>query len=136
MAEFVALVRSLTPAECLMPGYYREPDWSVRDLVAHIGSWLAEAETQLERMRGGTYGGHDVNIDGLNAEFLEATRDEPWDSAWLRANAARTLMIQDWFSLPQRDDEAAWWVHKAGGEHYGEHLPKLRVWVAELKGRR
>ena len=134
--ELGSLVRSLSRAECLVDGYYTSPDWSVRDMVAHIGAWLAEAETQLERMRGGTYEGHDVDVDALNAQFLEATRDMPWDVAWSQANAARTLMLQDWFSLPHRDDEAAWWVNKSGGEHYGEHLPRLREWVEELKSRR
>jgi hypothetical protein len=135
-SELVSLVRSLTPDECLVVGYYTSPDWNVRDMVSHIGAWLAEAENQLERMRGGTYEGHDVDIDALNAKFLEATRDMPWDVSWTQANAARTLMLQDWYSLPNRDDESAWWVNKAGGEHYGEHLPRLREWVAELRGRR
>lgn len=134
--ELVSLVRSLDVDECLVPGYYKNPDWSVRDLVAHIGAWLAEAETQLERMRGGTYEGHDVNVDALNAEFLVATQDMPWQVAWSQANAARTLMIQDWFALPHRDAESAWWVQKSGGEHYAEHLPRLEAWVDELKSRR
>ncbi|HEY7025720.1 MAG TPA: hypothetical protein VH371_12255 [Candidatus Limnocylindrales bacterium] len=134
--ELVSLVRSLSVEECLEPGYYKDPDWSVRDLVAHIGAWLAEAEVQLERMRGGTYSGHDVDVDALNAQFLEATHDMPFDMAWSQANAARTLMIQDWFALPNRDAESAWWVNKSGGEHYGEHLPRLQDWVDELKARR
>lgn len=134
--ELVSLVRSLNVEECLVPGYYRDPDWSVRDLVAHVGAWLAEAENQLERMRGGTYAGHDIDIDALNAQFLEATHDEPWDVAWARANSARTLMIQDWFALKDRDAESAWWVKKSGGEHYAEHLPRLQLWVEELKSRR
>ena len=45
-----ALVRSLTPEECLEPGYQRDPDWTVRDVVAHLGTWLAEAQVQFERM--------------------------------------------------------------------------------------
>src|SRR6478672_797265 len=92
--ELVSLVRSLTTPECLEPGYYNDPDWSVRDLVAHIGAWLAEAENQLERMRGGTYQGHDIDVDALNAQFLEATHDMTFEMAWTQANAARTLMIQ------------------------------------------
>ena len=48
------LVRTLTPAECLEPGYYRDPDWSVRDVVAHLGTWLAESEVQFERITAGT----------------------------------------------------------------------------------
>ena len=33
-----------------MPGYYRDPDWTVRDVVAHVGTWLAEAQLQFERI--------------------------------------------------------------------------------------
>ena len=66
------LVRELTADERLLPGYYLDPPWSVRDLVGHIGAWLAEAAAQLERIAGGTYEGHDVDIDALNATFLAA----------------------------------------------------------------
>src|SRR3546814_3475318 len=31
--EVIALVRSLSAEECVEPGYYRDPDWSVRDLM-------------------------------------------------------------------------------------------------------
>lgn len=134
--ELVVLVRSLTADECLEPGYYSDPAWSVRDLVAHLGTWLAQAETQLERIRAGTYAGHDVDIDALNATMLEAMHDQPWEVAWVLANAGRTLMLQDWYALEERDDEAAWWVRKSGGAHYAEHVGRLREWVAELSERR
>jgi hypothetical protein len=134
--DLAELVRSLTPAECLVPGYFRDPDWSVRDLVGHLGTWLAEAGIQLERIRAGTYEGHDVDIDALNAAFLAAMRDQPWDVAWTQANAGRTRMLQAWSGLGRPDDEAAWWIRKAGPEHYAEHLPRLRLWVTELTGTR
>ena len=35
----------------------------MRDVVAHLGTWLAEAEIQFERMVGGTYDGHDVDVE-------------------------------------------------------------------------
>lgn len=130
--ELAGLVRSLTPAECVMPGYYREPDWSVRDVAGHLGTWLAEAEVQLEQITAGTYEGHDVDVDGLNAAFLAAMADQPWDVAWTQANAGRTRMLQAWYELREPTDEAAWWVRKSGPEHYAEHLPRLREWVAEL----
>ena len=134
--ELVGLVRQLTPDECLVPGYYTDPDWTVRDVVAHLGTWLAEAEIQFERMIGGTYEGHDVDIDGLNALFLEAMAGHPWNVAWVQANAGRTRMLEDWYHLSERNDEAAWWVRKSGAEHYAEHLDRLREWVVELTARR
>jgi Mycothiol maleylpyruvate isomerase N-terminal domain len=134
--ELVDLVRSLTPDECLQPGYYRDPDWTVRDVVAHLGTWLAQAEVQLERLRFGTYEGHAVDIDALNAMFLEAMADQPWSVAWLQARAGRTMMLGAWSGLAEPSEEAAWWIRKSGAEHLGEHLPRLREWVAELHARR
>jgi hypothetical protein len=134
--EMVDLVRSLTPAECLEPGYQCDPDWTVRDVVAHVGTWLAEAEVQFERIGAGTYEGHDLDIDALNAAFLAAMHDQPWDVAWVQANAARTRMIQEWMLLREPADEAAWWIRKSGVDHYEEHLGRLAEWTAELIERR
>lgn len=93
--EIVGLVRSLTSAERLEPGYQRDPDWTVRDIVAHLGTWLAEAEVQFEQISAGTYEGHDVDVDGLNAIFLAAMEHEPWDVASVQANAARSRMLAE-----------------------------------------
>jgi len=134
--EIASLVRSLTRDECLVPGYYRDPDWSVRDVVGHVGTWLAEAQVQLQRISAGTYEGHDIDIDALNAMFLEALAGQPWEVAWLQATAGRSRMIEEWYRLHEPNDEAAWWIRKAGGDHYDEHVPRLREWVAELIGRR
>jgi hypothetical protein len=134
--ELVGLVRSLSPEECLEPGYYCDPDWTIRDVVAHLGTWLAEAEVQLEQIGAGTYEGHDVNVDALNAIFLDAMRDQPWEVAWLQANAGRTRMVQAWYARTDPTDEAAWWIRKSGCDHYAEHLGRLREWVGELVERR
>jgi Mycothiol maleylpyruvate isomerase N-terminal domain len=134
--ELVRLVRPLTPDECVEPGYYHDPDWTIRDVVAHLGTWLAETQVQFERMSAGTYEGHDIDIDGLNATFLDAMAGQPWEVAWVQANAGRTRMIEEWFRLREPSDEAAWWIRKGAAHHYGEHLPRLREWVDELLARR
>ena len=134
--EVLDLVRSLTPEECLIPGYYREPDWSVRDVVAHLGTWLAEAQVQFERTTAGTYEGHDIDVDALNALFLAAMEGQPWEVAWVQANAGRTRMVEEWSRLGDPSDEAAWWIRKSGSGHYAEHLERLRTWTTELLGRR
>jgi hypothetical protein len=134
--ETIDLVRSLTPEECLEPGYQRDPDWTVRDVVAHLGTWLAQAEVQLERISAGTYEGQGVDVDALNAALLAAMADQPWDVAWVQAHAGRTRMLDEWYHLRQPSDEAGWWIRKSGADHYGEHLDRLREWVAELIERR
>ena len=134
--ELLELVRRLTPEERLEPGYYEDPAWTVRDVVAHLGTWQAEAEVQFERLGAGTYEGHDVDIDALNAAFLEAMDGQPWDVAWVQAQAGRTRMIAEWWGLHAPSDEAAWWIRKSGCDHYTEHLDRLREWVDELIARR
>src|SRR2546428_13749661 len=52
--ELHALMDTLTAEEAERPGYYPE-GWSAKDLLAHIGSWLAEAGVLLERISVGTY---------------------------------------------------------------------------------
>ena len=133
---FAELVRRLTPDECLVPGYYRDPDWTVRDVVAHVGTWLAKAASQFERISAGTYEGHDVDIDGLNAQFLAAMQGQPWSVAWVQANAGRSRMIEEWYRLREPSDEAAWWIRKAASDHYEEHVGRLREWVDDLIARR
>jgi hypothetical protein len=135
--QIAGLIRQLTPDECLEPGFYRDPDWTVRDLAAHLGTWLAEADRQFVQMLAGTYQGHDdVDVDGLNAWLLDAMRDQPWDVVWTQANAARTKMLDNWLDLPAETDEVTWWVAKAGAPHYAEHVPRLGEWAGKLLGRR
>jgi hypothetical protein len=131
--ELLELIHSLDPTEIARPGYYRDPDWSVVDLVAHLGMWLAEAGIQLERIQAGTYERRDVDIDALNAEFRAGMHGQPWSVVLTQAQASRYRMLEVWYALPTRDEAAAWWVAKAGADHYREHLGRLRSWVATLR---
>lgn len=60
-------------------------------------------------------------------------KDVRLDIVRAQAAAARTRMLLEWGELPEVTPEAAFWIRKAGAEHYGEHLPRLREWVAELR---
>ncbi len=133
--EIQELLHRLTPEQRVEPGYYRDPDWSAKDMLAHIGTWLAEGQVQLEQIGAGTYSGPPEDIDALNARFLAAMRDQPWDVVAVQAAAARTQMLHAWYAVRTATPQASWWVGKSGPEHYGEHLERLREWVAELTAR-
>jgi hypothetical protein len=132
--ELVGLIRGLTLEERLEPGYAH--DWTVRDVVAHLGTWLTLAEIQLERMHAGSYEGHDVDAEELDASFHAAMRDQPWEVAWVVLNAGRTRMLDACSTLGYEGEEPAWWIRTSGGDHYVEHLARLRDWAAELVERR
>lgn len=132
-AEVHGLVDSLVAGTVEEPGYFVE-GWSAKDLIAHIGSWLAEAGAVLERIRFGTYRREEIDIDAMNAAFFEASHDVAFVDVRAQAFAARSQMLRAWLSLPSGSPEADRWISKSGPEHYAEHLPRLREWVEQLAG--
>jgi hypothetical protein len=133
-AEINGLCGSLTDEERLRPGYFRNPDWTVKDMVAHLGTWMAEADLHLQRIEVGTEVDEPHDVDALNARFLDALRDQDWHIVWSQAISARATMLGTWSRLDDRAEAADAWVRKAGAEHELEHLPRLREWVAEMHG--
>jgi hypothetical protein len=131
--ELHGLVDSLPRNEVDRPGYFEE-GWSAKDLVGHIGSWLAEAGVVLERIRFGTYRREEIDIDAMNAQFLAALRDVAFEDVRAQTLASRERMLRAWRSLPERSSEADRWIAKAGPEHYEEHLQRLREWVSQVAG--
>ena len=116
------------------PGYFPE-GWSAKDALAHIGTWLAEAGVALERIRAGTYmrAPEGNEVDEMNARVLDALRDVPLRVVRAQAEASRTRMRHAWTELPEQSDEALTWIAKAGPDHYRQHLPRLRAWLADVR---
>jgi hypothetical protein len=125
------LIDSLPEDKVEEPGYFEE-GWSAKDLIAHIGSWLAEAGVVLERIRFGTYRPEEINVDAMNETFYAALHDVPFKDVKVQAIAARNRMLRAWGSLPEPSHEADRWISKSGPEHYAQHLPRLHEWVQEL----
>ena len=101
-------------------------------MLGHIGTWMAEAGMVLEQIRFGTYHAVEIDVDAFNARFLDAMRDVPLAVVRAQSAASRARMLRHWAALPERTPEAERWVRKSGPEHYDEHLPRLREWVAEI----
>ena len=135
--ELHALVDSLPPETVEQPGYFEE-GWSAKDLLAHIGAWLAQAGVALEQIGSGTYRPNEIDVDALNGRYLEALRELPFDVVRAQADASRTRMLIASAGVlsPDGNGDAAFWIRKAGPDHYAEHLPRLREWVLELQGHR
>jgi hypothetical protein len=133
-AEVRAVITALVSPQLEEPGYYPE-GWSVRDMIAHIGSWQAEAQCVMEQIRMGTYEDRDVDVNGLNRRFFESNRDLPLSVVQAEAWAARTRMQTELNLLPELTPTAESWFVESGVEHYAEHLPRLREWAAELRAR-
>jgi hypothetical protein len=129
--ELHSLMDSLSSEGMERPGYFEE-GWSAKDLLGHIGSWLAEAGLLLEQIRFDTYRPVDPDVESMNQRFIEALSGLSLDPVRAQASASRARMLQALVGLAELSPEATFWIRKAGAEHYAEHLPRLREWVAEV----
>lgn len=126
-----AMVDPLTAEQLTRDGYY--PDWSIKDLLAHIGCWMAEAATMLEQIRMGTYESGGLIVDAVNRRWYEQWRDADLRLVWTELYSGRARMLEEWNLLPELTPAAEEWFGDCAG-HYDEHLPRLREWVEELSG--
>ena len=130
--ELEGLVEQLTPEQGLIPGYH--PGWSVKDLLAHLAGWLAEAGMALEQDPSEILTEGTVDVDARNEAFVDANRDQPLSIVLAELYAARRRVLQHLHGLTGGVPAAAEAsVRKAGPEHYAEHLPRLQEWIAELR---
>jgi hypothetical protein len=132
--EIHGVFDSLSDEQMEEPGYYLE-GWSAKDLMAHIGSWQAEAVQILQQLRYDTYRKADLDVDAMNQKFYEANKDLPVAMVRAEAWAARTRMLTVFNELSEITPIAEEWFVESGPEHYAEHLPRLREWADELRSR-
>ena len=129
--ELEGLVEALSPEQAEIPGYL--PRWSVKDFLAHLAGWLAEAGQALEQIRLGTFTDSDVDVDSLNDVFVEANRNQPLSVVLFELKATRRRLLHYLHGLTEIPPAAEASLRKAGPQHYAQHLPRLREWVAELR---
>lgn len=130
--NFEDLLQTLSPAQMQEPGYTPE-GWSVKDLMAHVGCWMAEAGRELQRMRVGTYDDRPLDVDAMNREFYEANKDLPLPMIRAELFSSRIRMLQEWNALAEVIPDAEDWFVESGPNHYREHFPRLQAWAEELR---
>ena len=129
---FVATIEDVPAALWEVEGY--TPGWSVKDMVAHVGNWQAEAVQVFEQMRVGTYEARRLDVDAMNERFVVASRDLPAPAVRAGFFAARTRFVQEFDRVEPLTRDAQEWFVESGAEHYGEHLPRLLEWIGERAG--
>ena len=131
--SFVRALGDVPPGMWEVSGYH--PGWSVKDMVAHIGNWQAEAVQVFEQIRVGTYRSERLDVDAMNARFVEANRDQPVNVVRAECFAARTRFVQEFDRLDPTTRDGEEWFVESGSAHYDEHVPRLLEWAGELAGR-
>jgi hypothetical protein len=120
--------------EQLQSSTLNEEGWSPKDVMFHIGAWLAEAGWQLERMSAGTFVEPELDIDELNARWLEVSKGVDVETAKAELMSSRARLLQALEDLPEITPQAQEWFEETGDVHYLEHLPELRAALAREAG--
>jgi hypothetical protein len=128
-----SLLDALPPQDLAEPGL--TPEWTVKDLLAHLGCWMAEAAHALERMRLGTWERGRLDVDAKNRQFYEACRDLDMPAVKCELWSARAMMLHAWGAVPEITPLAEEWFAESGPGHYREHLPDLERFVRSRTGR-
>ena len=127
-ARLRGLLAQLTPEQMTRPAIGDQ--WSVKDVLAHLACWWAEANAELERMRFGTYRLERRDIDEVNRRFYEANRDLDLPTVNAELHASRNKALEALWGLQELTPHAEEWFAESGPLHYVEHLADLEAFVA------
>jgi hypothetical protein len=103
--------------------------WSPKDVMFHIGAWLAEAARQLDRMREGTYRPQEDTVEELNSAWFALSRTLDVPTARAELESARVIARDALGALPLLTTDARGWFEESAWLHYAEHVVDLERWL-------
>ncbi|HEX9299166.1 MAG TPA: hypothetical protein VF968_03450 [Actinomycetota bacterium] len=122
------LLRSI-PAHRLDEPTVTIEGWSPKDVMFHIGAWLAEAARQLERIREGTYRPQEDTVDERNRVWFALSRTLDVSTARAELESARVVARDALGALPTLTTDARGWFEESAWLHYAEHVLDLERWL-------
>ena len=109
--------------------------WSPKDAMFHVGAWMADCATQLERMRGRHRSTPRRRRERRsNAATRSGSRSR---GRWAPGTCAREFaasrgrMVSAFGSLAELTPDAVEWFEESGVLHYAKHREDLRAFVEE-----
>jgi len=117
-------------------------NWSIKDLIAHIGSWQKSLAERVEALRQGKqpYEVREDDVDGMNAEFLAQYRDVPLNEVRLMEAASFTAVERQVIDaseselfeanhFPSHSKALVYLIAGDTYDHYPEHLEDVQDWM-------
>jgi uncharacterized protein (TIGR03083 family) len=115
-------------------------EWTVKDILGHLGAWENEAALMVERVASGQDDGPGIaeSVDEWNAQRVTERRRLPLVDVMQEFNEARDRLVKALEAWPEESvplgpdgwDESAelWWLT----EHDAEHLGAIQVYRERL----
>jgi hypothetical protein len=129
--RFHALVESI-PRERFEEPTVTEEGWSPKDVVFHVGAWLADCARVLEQIRFGTFdrAAEDaLDVEQINTQGLEISRSMDPRDVRVMCESARNEAREAFGTLPEVTPEAWEWFEESGPLHYEAHMKDLEAWL-------
>ena len=141
--KFASTWRDL-PEEALSQRPGPNPDWSVKDLVAHICWWESFALSRISILAAGEKLHLLSDFDALNRQVFEQFREMPFEQVELmfKANQPQIEVLIDSLSFEEWADEnrpnfkGQSLMRMLGGNtfgHYFEHLEDLQAYCEQFR---
>lgn len=143
-AELAALWQGLSEAQMIArPG--PQPDWSVKDVIAHISWWEGAMVNWVSRAVSGEHFIRTETTDELNARVFADNQDLPLDvvleafeKSWLPVEGLLRRLDDEQINDPTvcdiRDMPLLYFLIGNTFGHYEDHVDDLRAYVARILG--
>jgi hypothetical protein len=134
--ELISRFDSLTEAQMNAVGV--TPEWSAKDLLAHLAYWERAAAEQVREFEAGRPSAKKrtrAQRERINREVVSANRATPRHVLREELILARSEIVAAMKRAPEELEERfppAHIVHSPCVRHMGHHLEQLRAWVAHL----
>jgi hypothetical protein len=129
--QFHALLGSIPTQRFEEPTVTPE-GWSPKDVVYHVGFWLADCARVLDQIRVGTFDRAEedaLDIDRMNAEGVEVSRGMDPRDVRVMCESARVEARTAFGTLPEVTTDAWEWFEESGPLHYAKHVEDLEAWL-------
>jgi len=135
--ELLSRFDSLDDEQMLAAGV--TPDWSAKDLLAHLAYWERAAAEQVRALDAGTWSPKKrtrEQIQRINREVAEANRATQRHHLREEFNLARSEIVLALRVAPDQMEETSPLARIVSSQcvrHRGHHLAQLRAWVERLQ---
>jgi hypothetical protein len=107
--------------------------WSPKDVMFHVGYWMADCADVLERIAAGTWdGGADETptaIEVTNQQGFERSREMSLDEVRAGFEEGRRQMVAAFRALDEVTPGGWEWFEESGPLHYAKHVADLSAWL-------
>jgi mycothiol maleylpyruvate isomerase-like protein len=134
--ELISRFDSLTDVQMSIVGV--TPEWSAKDLLAHLGYWERVAAEQVREFEAGRSSAKRrtrAQMERINREVVSANRGTPRHLLREELILARSEIVTAMKRAPEELEERSPLVRIIYAKcvrHRGHHLEQLRAWIARL----